>query len=135
MVGLGFAMLALALVGLWRWWRGTLEARWYLRAWVAMIPSGFLAVLTGWWVAEVGRQPWVVYGVMRTAQAASPLPVSSVAISLATFVIVYLAIFGAGIYYLLKLFRAGPGAAPAKATVPYRTPARPLSVPQEAIED
>jgi cytochrome d ubiquinol oxidase subunit I len=77
----------------------------------------------------------VVYGVMRTAQAASPLPVSSVAISLATFVIVYMAIFGAGIYYMVKLFRTGPGTAPAKVAVPYRTPARPLSAPQEAIED
>jgi cytochrome d ubiquinol oxidase subunit I len=99
-----------------------------------MIPSGFIAVLTGWWVAEVGRQPWVVYGITRTAEAATPLPVSSVVASLITFVVVYLGIFGAGLYYLVKLFRTGPVAAPVKDAAAHQTPARPLSVPQETIE-
>ena len=135
MVGLGFAMLGLALAGLWRWRRGTLEKRGYLRAWVAMIPSGFVAVLTGWWVAEVGRQPWVVYGVMRTSEASSHLPVGSVLASLATFVVVYLGIFGAGLYYLVKLFRTGPVPAPVREAAAHQTPARPLSVPQDAIEE
>ena len=140
MVGLGFAMLGLALVGLWRWRRGTLEKPWYLRAWVAMIPSGFIAVLTGWWVAEVGRQPWVVYGVTRTSEAVSALPVGSVLASLITFVVVYLGIFGAGLYYLVKLFRTGPVTAPqhAPATPVHgsdrRTPARPLSAPCDSME-
>jgi len=140
MVGLGFAMLALAVIGLWRWRRGTLEKRWYLRAWVAMIPSGFVAVLTGWWVAEVGRQPWVVYGLTRTSEALTPLPVSSVLASLATFVVVYLGIFGAGLYYLVKLFRTGPVTAPqhVPATPVHgsdrRTPARPLSAPSDSME-
>jgi cytochrome d ubiquinol oxidase subunit I len=146
MVGLGVAMLLLALLGLWRWRRGTLEqGRAYLVAWVVMIPSGFLALLTGWWVAEVGRQPWVVQGLMRTAQGASVLPVSSVMISLITFVIVYLGIFGSGLWYLLKLFRVGPVAAPQRTLPktpvhggsvhggPTRTPSRPLSAPDESL--
>ncbi|HEV2541049.1 MAG TPA: cytochrome ubiquinol oxidase subunit I [Frateuria sp.] len=143
MVGLGLLMLALALVGLWRWKRGTLfSGRGYLTAWVVMIPSGFIALLTGWWVAEVGRQPWVVQGLMRTTQAASPLPVGSVLASLITFVVVYIGIFGAGLWYLFKLFRDGPLPAPqreAPATPVHgshhRTPARPLSAPDDPMGD
>ncbi|HEV2621048.1 MAG TPA: cytochrome ubiquinol oxidase subunit I [Frateuria sp.] len=143
MVGLGVLMLALALVGLWRWRRGTLfSGRGYLIAWVAMIPSGFIALLTGWWVAEVGRQPWVVQGLMRTTQAASTLPVGSVLASLLTFVVVYIGIFGAGLWYLFKLFRDGPLPAPqreAPATPVHgshhRTPARPLSAPDDPMGD
>ncbi|MGN2252924.1 cytochrome ubiquinol oxidase subunit I [Frateuria sp. GZRe12] len=143
MVGLGLLMLALALLGLWRWMRGSLvRDRWYLRAWVVMIPSGFIALLTGWWVAEVGRQPWVVQGLLRTSQAASDVPASSVLASLITFVVVYLGIFGAGIWYLFKLFRDGPLPAPQReqpATPVHgnrrRTPARPLSAPDEPMGD
>jgi len=134
MVGLGLLMLALAVVGLWRWWRGTLErGRGYLRAWVAMMPAGFVALLTGWYVAEVGRQPWVVQGLLRTSQAASTLPVASVLASLVTFVVVYVGIFGAGLWYLFKLFRTGPVPAPRRhAPAPDRTPSRPLSAADEA---
>ena len=143
MVGLGLLMLALALIGLWRWKRGTLFAgRGYLTAWVVMIPSGFIALLTGWWVAEVGRQPWVVQGLMRTTQAASPLPVGSVLASLITFVVVYMGIFGAGLWYLFKLFRDGPLPAPQREppATPvhgshHRTPARPLSAPDDPMGD
>ena len=142
MVGLGLAMLALALLGLWRWRRGTLErGRGYLIAWVVMMPSGFVALLTGWWVAEVGRQPWVVQGLMRTSQAASQLPASSVMASLLTFVVVYIGIFGAGLWYLFKLFRVGPGAAPPREPATrlhggrQRTPARPLSASDESMGD
>ncbi|UGB45991.1 cytochrome ubiquinol oxidase subunit I [Frateuria edaphi] len=143
MVGLGLLMLALALLGLWRWKRGSLvRDRWYLKAWVVMIPSGFIALLTGWWVAEVGRQPWVVQGLMRTSQAASDVPASSVLASLITFVVVYLGIFGAGIWYLFKLFRDGPLPAPQRErpVTPVhgnrrRTPARPLSAPDDPMGD
>ncbi|HET6806849.1 MAG TPA: cytochrome ubiquinol oxidase subunit I [Frateuria sp.] len=143
MVGLGLSMLALALLGLWRWKRGSLfRDRWYLKAWVVMIPSGFIALLTGWWVAEVGRQPWVVQGLVRTSQAATVLPASSVLASLITFVLVYLGIFGAGIWYLFKLFRDGPLPAPQRgqpATAVHgsrrRTPARPLSAPDDPMGD
>jgi cytochrome d ubiquinol oxidase subunit I len=143
MVGLGLLMLALALLGLWRWKRGTLlSGRAYLKAWVVMIPSGFLALLTGWWVAEVGRQPWVVQGLMRTSEAATKLPVGSVLASLLTFVVVYIGIFGAGIWYLFKLFRDGPLPAPQREqpATPvhgscHRTPARPLSAPDDPMGD
>ena len=143
MVGLGLAMLALALVGLWRWRRGTLlSGRGYLKAWVAMMPSGFVALLTGWYVAEVGRQPWVVQGLMRTSQAATVLPASSVLASLVTFVVVYLGIFGAGTWYLFKLFRDGPLPAPqgGQPATPVhgsrrRTTARPLTAPDDQMGD
>ena len=102
-------MLALALVGLWRVAsRHAGEARGTcVRGWL-MIPSGFVAVLTGWWVAEVGRQPWVVYGLCAPSEAASRAAGGSVMASLVTFVLVYLGIFGAGLWYLIKLFRTGP---------------------------
>ena len=142
-LGLGVAMFVLALLGLWRWRRGTLlGGRAYLTAWVVMIPSGFAALLTGWWVAEVGRQPWVVQGLMRTAQAASKVPVGSVLASLITFVVVYLGIFGAGLWYLVKLFRDGPLPAPQREqpATPvhgshHRTPSRPLSAPDDPMGD
>jgi cytochrome d ubiquinol oxidase subunit I len=106
-----------------------------------MIPSGFVALLTGWWVAEVGRQPWVVQGLMRTSQAVSDIPASSVLASLITFVVVYIGIFGAGLWYLVKLFRVGPVAAPQRDHpptpvhgAPHRTPSRPLSASDEPME-
>lgn len=111
MVGLGFAMLGL---GIW-----SLVARaakrlyqWSLlhRAAVAMGPAGFIAVLAGWVTTEVGRQPWTIYGLLRTAQSASPLDAPAVAASLAAFVIVYFAVFGAGIWYLLHLAKKPPEA-------------------------
>jgi cytochrome d ubiquinol oxidase subunit I len=75
---------------------------------MAMLPSGFIAVLTGWMTAEVGRQPWVVYGLLRTADAASPIAGGSVAFSLTLFVLVYGIVFGFGTYYLIKLLMQGP---------------------------
>ena len=70
-------------------------------------PLGFVAVLAGWMTAEVGRQPWVVYGLLRTADAVSPVPGGSVAASLILFVLVYGVIFGAGLYYIAKVVRQG----------------------------
>jgi cytochrome d ubiquinol oxidase subunit I len=134
MVGLGMAMLAMAVLGLWFWWRGKLaDTRWYQRAWVAMIPSGFIAVLAGWFVAEIGRQPWVVYGVLRTADASSALPVASVLTSLIVFALVYFVVFGAGLWFLLALFKKGPvDVEPHKRHVD-ETPARPLSAVEEHV--
>ena len=71
------------------------------------MPTGFIAVLAGWVTAEVGRQPWVVYGLLRTRDAASPVPAGSIALSLALFVIVYAVVFGAGLYYIVKVVRQG----------------------------
>ena len=73
-----------------------------------MGPTGFITLLAGWVTTEAGRQPWVVYGVMRTADAVSPVTAQQVGVSLLAFVIVYTIVFGTGIYYLLKLLRHGP---------------------------
>ncbi|HEU0276823.1 MAG TPA: cytochrome ubiquinol oxidase subunit I [Rhodanobacteraceae bacterium] len=128
MVALGVLMVLMAWYGLWKWRRGTLMAsRAYQRAWIWMMPSGFIALLCGWYVAEVGRQPWVVYGVMRTADAVSPVPAGSVAASLIVYILVYVALFGFVGWYLLKMLRVGPVAAPQR-TRTAATAARPLSL-------
>jgi cytochrome bd ubiquinol oxidase subunit I len=84
------------------------ESRFYQRCMVAMGPAGFITLLAGWITTEAGRQPWVVYGVLRTAQAVSPLTQQDVGVSLMLFVIVYFLVFCTGIYYILKLLRIGP---------------------------
>src|SRR5919199_191508 len=90
MVGIGFLMAALGFWSLWLRWKGQLfENRWFLRATMLMTPSGFGAVLFGWFTAEIGRQPYVVYGHLRTADAVSPVARGAVAGSLVMFVIAY----------------------------------------------
>jgi len=93
------------------------------------IPLGYVAVTAGWVTTEVGRQPWVVYRHLRTADAVTPsLATGDVAISLAMYVLVYAAVFGAGVYYLVKLVTAGPAAAEhAPEAGLTKRPARPLS--------
>jgi cytochrome d ubiquinol oxidase subunit I len=109
MVGLGFAMLGLGLWSLYLRWRGRLyEAPWMQRAALLMGPSGFLAVLAGWVTTEVGRQPYAVYGLLRTADSASPVAGAAVGASLTAFVLVYLTIFGAGLFYTLRLMNHPP---------------------------
>ncbi len=104
MVGLGFAMLGLGLWGLIAWARGRLfDAPWLYRASVAMGPMGFVAVLAGWITTEVGRQPFTVYGLLRTSDSLSPVAAPAVAASLIAFIIVYFFVFGAGTYYILRL--------------------------------
>ncbi|EXS69713.1 cytochrome ubiquinol oxidase subunit I [Sphingobium sp. Ant17] len=111
MVGIGFAMLGLGLWSLIARWRGKLhDWPWLHRAALVMGPSGFVAVLAGWIVTEVGRQPFTVYGLLRTAQSASPLDAPAVAASLLAFVIVYFSVFGMGIWYLLHLMKKPPEA-------------------------
>ena len=73
-----------------------------------MGPAGFIAILAGWFVTEVGRQPYTAYGVIRTSESISPVIAEQVAISLAAFVIIYTLIFGAGVYYMFKIWRKGP---------------------------
>ncbi|HEX2817686.1 MAG TPA: cytochrome ubiquinol oxidase subunit I [Phenylobacterium sp.] len=109
MVGLGVAMIGLGLWGGFQVWRGRLaHARWFLRAAVAMGPAGFVAVVAGWIVAEVGRQPWVIYGVLRTADAVSPVTQGEVSVSLLAFMIIYAVIFSVGVLYILRLMGEGP---------------------------
>lgn len=111
MVGLGFAMLALGLFSLLARIRGGLYT-WGLlhRFAVAMGPAGFIAVIAGWVTTEVGRQPYVVYHLLTTAQAASPIAAPAIGTSLIAFIIVYFTVFGAGTVYILRLMAKAPGA-------------------------
>jgi cytochrome d ubiquinol oxidase subunit I len=109
MVGLGVAIIGLGLWGGYLAWRDRLpRARLYLRACVAMGPAGFVAVVAGWTVAEVGRQPWVVYGVLRTEDAVSPVTRGEVSVSLLAFMAVYALVFSAGALFILRLIDQGP---------------------------
>ena len=110
MVAVGFLMLGVIALSWWLRWRGTLfESRWFLHLcqWVA--PLGFVAVLAGWTTTEVGRQPWTVYGLMRTAQSVSPsLTGNDVLLSLLAYAAVYLIMFPAGIAVMAGMVRTGP---------------------------
>jgi cytochrome d ubiquinol oxidase subunit I len=109
MVGMGVLMLGLGLLSLWMRWRGTLYESRLLHVFaLAMAPSGFIAVLAGWITTETGRQPFTVYGLLRTVDSASPLAAPAVASSLIAFVVVYFAVFAAGVIYLLRLMAAPP---------------------------
>ncbi len=109
MVGIGFAMLGIGLWGLYRRWRGSIyEATWLQRAMVLMGPSGLVAVICGWFTTEVGRQPYTVYNLLRTADSHSPIAASAVGTSLVAFVLVYFAVFGAGTYYILRTMGRAP---------------------------
>src|SRR5262245_8426562 len=110
MVGIGFFMIVAALYGAWLAWRGTLErTRWYLSVVAQTWWVGFVAVIAGWIVTETGRQPWVVYGILRTADAVSAVAGGSGATTLALFVLVYGVVFSLGIYYINRLIAKGPG--------------------------
>jgi cytochrome d ubiquinol oxidase subunit I len=109
MVGIGLLMIATGLFGAFLWWRGKLfETRWYL--WLVQYGwwLGFVAVLCGWITTETGRQPWIAYGILRTADALSPVTAASVLTTLILFVIVYAIVFAMGIYYINRLIVRGP---------------------------
>src|SRR5690606_7916509 len=109
MVGLGLLMVLVAFWGGYLVWRHRVEnARFFLRVASLMWPTGFIAILAGWVVAEVGRQPWIATGILRTADAASPVPATSIATTLVLFVVVYGIVFAAGITYMNRLIRRGP---------------------------
>jgi len=132
MAGLGVAMIGYAILACVLRRRGRLyDAKWFQRIAIAMGPTGFISLLAGWVTTEVGRQPWVVYGVKRTVEAVSPLSAQQVGISLMAFVVIYFLVFGTGIYYMFKLMRTGP-ALPGHTPDgipdgPERTAHRPLS--------
>ncbi|MGH8178343.1 MAG: cytochrome ubiquinol oxidase subunit I [Steroidobacter sp.] len=136
MVGIGTLMLLLVLASAIQWRRGRLtESTYLLRAWRIMTPAGFIAVLAGWYTTEIGRQPYVIYGLMRTEEALSAISAGSVATSLIVFATVYLFVFVSGTYYLLKLLRKGPQPVEQALLHPEdKTAARPLSVPDEPVE-
>jgi cytochrome d ubiquinol oxidase subunit I len=109
MVGLGGLMVAAGVGSLWLRARGRLfSARWLQWAMLAMGPSGLIALLAGWVTTEVGRQPYTVYGLLRTADSLSPIGAPGLAVSLAAFVLVYLSVFGAGVGYMLRLMARPP---------------------------
>jgi len=110
MIAIGMLMMLVGAVSLFLRWRGKLyDAGWFHRAAVAMGPAGFVAVLAGWVTTEVGRQPYTVYGLLRTADSMSPIDAPAVAASLLAFVIVYFLLFGAGTLYILKMMNRAPG--------------------------
>jgi len=132
MVGIGVLLIAFGWAGAWLWWRGYLETtRWYLwpvsHAWWL----GFVAVLAGWVVTESGRQPWVAYGILRTADAISPVPAASIATTLALFVVVYGIVFTMGIYFINRLIAKGPEGA-AVEPPEMHAPRSPISAAERA---
>jgi len=113
MVGLGLVMIAIGLWSAWKRLRGSLfRSRVLLRALLLMGPMGIVALLAGWITTEVGRQPWVVYGALRTADGASLHSTAEIGLSLFLFVAVYFTVFGAGIAYMLHLIAGGPNSSP-----------------------
>jgi cytochrome d ubiquinol oxidase subunit I len=134
MVGLGLLML---LLGMWagfaRVRRRLFLSPLLLRFALAMGPAGLIAMLAGWFTTEIGRQPWVVYGVMRTKDAVSNHSALALSFSLGLFIVMYIGIFGTGVAYMLKLVARGPhGHAEPQPETLFGRPARPLSaVPEQ----
>jgi cytochrome bd ubiquinol oxidase subunit I len=116
MYGIAILMFGVGIVSLWLRWHGKLfTTRWFLRALVIMAPSGIFATLGGWYLAETGRQPWVIYGLMRTADAISPVPAGALLSTLIAFVCVYAVFMTAFLVFSLRMIRRGPKEAPAEA--------------------
>ena len=105
MVGIGVLMLAMAWFGAWRSWRGEALPRWFRRGLAAMTFSGWLAVVSGWLVTEIGRQPWLIRGVLTTADAASSVPASSIALTLTAYAVVYTGLLISFVVVLTQLAR------------------------------
>ena len=128
MVGMGLIMTAISWGGLLLVWRGRLQsARWFLWAAFLSFPTGFVAVLCGWYTAEVGRQPWVVYGMLRTEDAITPsLSGGQVLFSLIAYIAVYAVIYSFGLIYIYRVLQAGPASGP--ESVSHLQPGRPLGV-------
>jgi cytochrome d ubiquinol oxidase subunit I len=123
MIAIGFLMAG---IGMWslflRWRRSLLHNPWILRAMVPMGPAGFVAVILGWITTEVGRQPYTVYGLMRTADSLSPIGLPGVATSLIGFIVVYAIVYAAGIGFLLRLMSRPP--VPGEPDMPTGQPIR-----------
>ncbi|WP_119680179.1 cytochrome ubiquinol oxidase subunit I [Indioceanicola profundi] len=136
MVGLGMLMLAVAVTGVFLMWRRKhYTTRWYLRILQFCTPIGFAAILFGWVTTEVGRQPWTVYGILRTADSVSPaITGAGVLTSLIIFFLTYCIVFSAGIYYLMRIFERGPEAHVPPPDRSANRPKRPFSAAEEALE-
>jgi cytochrome d ubiquinol oxidase subunit I len=139
MVGLGMLMLMLGVWSVWlRWRKGLYERTWFLRFATWMGPSGLIAILAGWYTTEIGRQPWLVYGVMRTAHGVSNHSALALSTTLIAFIIMYFAVFGTGVSYMLKLVAKGPVQSedenPPHDPGQSQRPARPLSAAPDNID-
>jgi cytochrome d ubiquinol oxidase subunit I len=138
MVGLGLLMLLLGLWGAWARWRDELyRSKLLLGFAVLMGPAGLVALLAGWLTTEIGRQPWVVYGVMRTKDAVSNHSALVLSTTLIVFIVMYVAVFGTGIRYMLMLVAKGPqpqGEHPPEPEGQSGRPARPLSAVPDRID-
>ncbi len=114
MIGVGFLLFFLMLWSGWQWRRGRLRPevivgqKWLLAAWVGAAPLGFLAVETGWLTREVGRQPWIIYGMMRTSAAASRLPAAAVWASLLGYLAVYTLLLVGLLVFAARIIKRGP---------------------------
>jgi cytochrome d ubiquinol oxidase subunit I len=111
MVACGVAMMLVALWAAWRYLRGRrkqtwLDSKWFLRLLVAAAPLGFIAIETGWTVTEVGRQPWIIYGVMRTSEAVTPMP--GLVVPFITFTVLYIFLAAITVWLLLRQVAASP---------------------------
>jgi cytochrome bd ubiquinol oxidase subunit I len=116
MYGLAILMFTMGVVSLWLRFRGRLfSSRWFLWMLVFMTPSGIIATLAGWYVAETGRQPWVIYGILRTVDAISPVPAQALLSTLIAFVCVYAVFISAFLVFTLHIVRRGPAEAPPHA--------------------
>ncbi len=134
MVGLGVLMIAIGVVGAYLWARGRLFAtRWYLALVQYAWPLGFIAILAGWYVTEVGRQPWIATGILRTADAISPVSFGAVLTTLVLFIVVYTVVFSMGIYYINRLIEKGPAGEAVKGEE--GVPSRPMSAATEAAHE
>lgn len=139
MVGLGMLMLLLGVWSLWLRWRGGLfQSKLFLRFAMWMGPSGLIAILAGWFTTEIGRQPWIVYGVMRTKDAVSNHSALVLSTTLVVFIVMYAIVFGTGISYMLKLVAKGPHPGEDEASPrdlgQSQRPARPLSAAPDDID-
>jgi cytochrome bd ubiquinol oxidase subunit I len=131
MVGMGMAIIGLGAWGAIQGLRRRLfKDRWFLRAAVAMGPAGFVAVICGWITAEAGRQPYTVYGLLRTDHSMSPVGAGQVSTSLAVFMVVYAIVFSVGVLYILRLMAEGPVAAGDEPVLGERAPGTPLGAAQ-----
>ncbi len=129
MVAIGIVLLATAIAGAVLRWRGRLhDTRWYQMLTMATMPLGFVAVLAGWTTTEVGRQPWVVYGHLRTADAVAPVSPHAMTLSLAMFLIIYPLLLLTFLWFAGRIALRGPGAADRglqPVLQPVRQPLRP----------
>jgi cytochrome d ubiquinol oxidase subunit I len=135
MAGVGFLLFFLVLWTLWAWGRGRLTPerlparKWLLWAWVASVPLGYLAVIAGWWIREVGRQPWVIYGLLRTSEGASQLPAAAVATSLLIYAVIYTLLFCVFTVFAWRILKQGPdleSKAPLLSPAPAGPPPKPM---------